>query len=375
MTTNQILLELLRSAVLDREPSLPNDVVVNWDELLDMSSRQGVLAWIWDGICKLPVGQQPPRQQRINWALSAQEIWDRYHKQKEVLADMVKVCEENGMRMLLLKGIGLSELYPKPESRPSGDIDVFFFEDFEKGNELFAKGDSEFRNKHEGFDYKGVHVENHLTILDTDTPERLAIYNYIEPYIKHSEITPDGYYRLPVISELLYLLTHLYRHYTPTTPVPLRSFMDVVLFLNSHRAEIPVDELQKGLRICKLDYLFDIIVLLSSRLLDINLNEFYLHSVGEDFVDKLWLQIVGCRDSLFSPFECNGTLQLFSNQYHINRKLSYYLGWHGLSYDLSVIRTRFVRETKMRLGIPVDVAFVKGLGSKLNKEKFLGKVW
>lgn len=368
-----VMLELLRSAVLDRAPVLDHAVKVDWDDLMDRASKQGILAWVYDGICKLPRDQQLPRQQRINWALSAQEIWDRYHKQKDVLADMVKVCDENDMRMLLLKGIGLSELYPKPESRPSGDIDVYFFEDFDKGNTLFAEGEHEFTYKHEGFDYKGVHVENHLTILDTDTPERLAIYNYIEPYINHSEITHDGYYRLPVIAEILYLLTHLYRHYTPTTPVPIRSFIDVVLYLNNHREEIPIDELQKGLRLCKLDHLFDIIVLLSSRLLDINLNEFYLHSVGEDFIDKLWQQIVSGNDSLFSQFEYSGALRFFSKQYRINRKLGYCFGWRGLAYDTAVIRTLSLFKIKYLLGIPTNVALVEGLESKLNMAKTLGR--
>lgn len=368
-----VMLELLRSAVLDRDPVIDSNVNVDWDDLMDRASKQGVLAWVYDGICKLPKEQQPPRQQRINWALSAQEIWDRYHKQKVVLADMVKVCDDNGLRMLLLKGIGLSGLYPKPESRPSCDIDVYFFEDFDKGNSLFAQSEHEFVNKHEGFDYKGVHIENHLTILDTDTPDRLAIYKYIEPYINHSEITHDGYYRLPAIAEILYLLTHLYRHYTPTTPVPLRSFIDVVLYLNSHRKEIPVDELQKGLRLCKLDYLFDIIVLLSSRLLDINLNEFYMHSVGEDFIDELWKQMVLGNDSLFSQFEYSGTLRFSSKQYRINRKLSYYLGWRGLAYDTAVIRTLSLFKIKYLLGIPTNVALVEGLESKLNMAKTLGR--
>lgn len=368
-----VMLELLRSAVLDRDPVLDPNVNVDWDDLMERASKQGILAWVYDGICRLPKEQQPPRQQRINWALSAQEIWDRYYKQKDVLADMVRVCDENDMRMLLLKGIGLAELYPKPESRPSGDIDVCFFDDFEKGNELFAEGEHEFNNKHEGFDYKGVHVENHLKILDTDTPERIAIYNYIEPYIKHSEITHDGYYRLPVIAEILYLLTHLYRHYTPTTPVPLRSFIDVVLYLNCHKEEISINELQKGLRTCKLDHLFDIIVLLSSRLLDINLNEFYTHSVGEDFIDKLWQQMVSGKDSLFCLFECSGTLRFLSKQYRINRKLSYYLGWRRVGYDVAIIRALAVPKLKHFLGIPTNVVLVEGLESKLNMAKTLGR--
>ncbi len=93
---------------------MPVDVEVDWDGLMDVSKSQGFIAWVWDGICRLPVEQQPPRQYRINWGMSAQEIWDRYEKQKKVLAEMVEICNHNNMRLLLMKGIGLSELYPKP---------------------------------------------------------------------------------------------------------------------------------------------------------------------------------------------------------------------------------------------------------------------
>lgn len=238
----ETMLELLRAGVLDRDPVLDSDVNVDWDDLMDRASKQGILAWVYDGICKLPKEQQPPRQQRINWALSAQEIWDRYAKQKEVLADMVKVCEENDMRLLLLKGIGLSELYPKPESRPSGDIDVYFFDDFEKGNTLFANSEHVFINKHEGFDYRGAHVENHLTPLDTDTSQRALIESYLEKRLSLSKITKDGYYILDVETNLLYLLAHLIRHYRSWDLFPVRCLIDISVFLWRNKNSINVDK-------------------------------------------------------------------------------------------------------------------------------------
>ena len=62
----EVLLELLRAAVLDRQPSFPKEVVIDWDVLMDNASSHTVLAWVWDSVCKLPVEQQPLRQQRIN---------------------------------------------------------------------------------------------------------------------------------------------------------------------------------------------------------------------------------------------------------------------------------------------------------------------
>ena len=93
LALTEMMLEFVRAAVLEREPKIPFNVAIDWDKLMDVSTEQGLIAWVWDGICRLPQEQQPPRQQRINWGLSAQEIWQRYVQQKEVLAEIVEVLQ------------------------------------------------------------------------------------------------------------------------------------------------------------------------------------------------------------------------------------------------------------------------------------------
>ena len=88
-----LMFEFVRAAVLERGPVIPQDVEIDWNRLMDISTEQGLIAWVWDGICKLPLERLPPRQYRINWGMSAQEIWDRYWQQKKVLREMVEVCE------------------------------------------------------------------------------------------------------------------------------------------------------------------------------------------------------------------------------------------------------------------------------------------
>lgn len=271
MTINQILLELLRSAVLDKEPNLPKDIVVNWNELMDVSSRHGVLAWVWDGICKLPIDQQPPRQQRINWALSAQEIWDRYHKQKAVLSEMVDVCNKNDMRLLLLKGIGLSELYPKPESRPSGDIDIYLFKDYDKGNDIFCHKDSKFCNKHTEFDYLGVHIENHQTPLDVDTKQRRLVEAYVENELSLSTVTTQGYYVMQPMTNLVYLVMHTIRHCEPNTYIHLKNIVDIGLFIIKNSKDIDACNCYSIFKRLNLATQFELLVVMVECVLGVSL--------------------------------------------------------------------------------------------------------
>ena len=137
LTLFEVMLEFVRAAVLNRIPAVPQYLVIDWDKLMDISVEQGVLAWVWDGVCMLPNDQQPPRMYRINFGMSAQKVWDMYEKQWIVLKEIITRCEQSKIRLLLLKGIGLSVMYPKPQSRSCGDIDIYPFEDFDKFNLLF----------------------------------------------------------------------------------------------------------------------------------------------------------------------------------------------------------------------------------------------
>ena len=168
LTLFEVMLEFVRAAVLNRIPAVPQYFVIDWDKLMDISVEQGVLAWVWDGVCMLPNDQQPPRMYRINFGMSAQKVWDTYEKQWMVLKEIITRCEQSKIRLLLLKGIGLSILYPKPQSRSCGDIDLYPFEDFNKFNLLFQDNLKEREGKHTIFYFDDVMVENDKELLNSD---------------------------------------------------------------------------------------------------------------------------------------------------------------------------------------------------------------
>ena len=47
----------------------------SWERIYRMAADHGLSAVVWDGICRLPAAQQPPRETRIRWALSAVCCW------------------------------------------------------------------------------------------------------------------------------------------------------------------------------------------------------------------------------------------------------------------------------------------------------------
>ena len=276
-----VMLEFVRAAVLDKEPEIVNVDTIDWDLLMDISLKQGVLSWVWDGICKMPESKQPPRIVRINYGLSAQEVWDRYKRQDQVLKEMIDICNQNDMRLLLLKGIELSNYYPKPHSRSCGDIDFYLFGDYEKGNKLFSGDNVTYTNKHAEYDYKGVHVENHLTMLDVDTASQRRVECYLEQSLSSSIKTVQGYYILPSIPNLIYLLMHTIRHFVYTLSLPFRNIIDLALFVDSNKNEILSSECKETLERFDLLKSFDLFLYISEWILNKSFKEYRLNLIRQ----------------------------------------------------------------------------------------------
>jgi len=273
------MLEFLRSAILNYNPNIPKDTTIDWDKLMDITAGQNVLAWVWDGICKLPIDQQPPRQYRINWGLSVQGCWDEYSKQKSVLSELIQVCQNNDMRLLLLKGYDLSLLYPKPQSRPSSDIDIYLFNDYDKGNDLFGSSAGVFNHKHTSFDYHGVHVENHLTPIDTDTFYQKRVEEYLESNMSEVVESKYGYWTFPAISNLVYLTTHAIRHFRLDDLIPLRIFVDIAFFIRAYKDKIDVEECERVMKKLEIDKSLSIFVVIAQEMLGLDVPRIITYSI------------------------------------------------------------------------------------------------
>jgi hypothetical protein len=244
-TLVEIMLEFVRSAVFEREPVIPNNEIIDWDKMMDMALEHGLLGWVYDGIFSLSENGQIPRQQFISWGLSAQEQTSQYFRQQEFLDNMIKVCDNNDMKLLLLKGISLSEYYPKPSSRLSCDIDIYLFGDYEKGNRLLLDGDVNLAEKHYVYNKGGIQVENHIWLIDMGTPLQRKVEDYLESTLNSCVRTEDGYYVLPSKSLVVYLLMHLLAHLNnpQNDPIKIKSIIDFGMVLKTINADI-MDEIK-----------------------------------------------------------------------------------------------------------------------------------
>lgn len=296
------MIGLLRYGVLDEKPELllPS-AEVDWDKMMDIAATQGILAWVWDGICKLPKENQPSRLLSINWGLSAQEIWDRYNLHVHVLNQMLDICTQNGIRLLLFKGVALSKLFPKPASRPAGDIDIYLFENYKKGDELFAHYNVTKTNKRTGFDYQGVHIENHRIFLNTYTQLQVDANKYLESTLKDVIHTEYGYYIMSPIANIVYQVMHFVAHFDDdSASLSLKFVVDFGVTLQNYYDNVSAEDLKGVLEKLKIVDVFCLMLSMVETVMLLKFERYRFSTIPSDDEEAV-LQLIMRRPKEFVP--------------------------------------------------------------------------
>lgn len=150
-----------------------------------------------------------------------------------------------GIRMLLLKGYGCSLCYPKPEHRPTGDIDVYLFGKKDEADDLVEKclGIKVHReyHKHSTFNYGGVEVENHAKFIDDVSHKSNIRFEQILMSVLDKEEclkSPIDNVLLPSPTfNALFLLRHTGEHFA-SNEITLRQVLDVGTFFQRYHSKI-----------------------------------------------------------------------------------------------------------------------------------------
>lgn len=180
----KMLLALLEASLNEKHPNETLFQSVSdkdWQQCYVMAARQGVMALAWDAVMLLPKALQPPLSVKLTWATSVEAYEKKYQRYCQTALDLSEYYKEHGIFTMLLKGVGLSTLYPIPCHREGGDIDIYTYSaDKIKMSDAQANAlaDSLIQQqgiaveteyyKHSNFYYKGIPIENHKTFLNVN---------------------------------------------------------------------------------------------------------------------------------------------------------------------------------------------------------------
>jgi len=97
----------------------------NWAQIFKDARKQTLLGVTYDIVEGLPVEQQPPREVLMPWVAVQSRIIANNKLTDQRAAEATAILSSMGFRSCVLKGQGVARLYPKPELRQSGDVDIW----------------------------------------------------------------------------------------------------------------------------------------------------------------------------------------------------------------------------------------------------------
>ena len=270
---SKILIALLRVAL--SEAIRPSDVALftgdtPWEEVYRFSAAQGVMALAWDGLMRLQSEglisqeQMPSRAIKLQWALAVERAERRYETQKQALTKLAKIYNREGIRMMVLKGYGLSLCYPRPEHRTSSDIDIWLFGKQKQADEILREryniAIDEDVHHHTVFSLDGVMVENHYDFLNIHAHRS---NRDIEAHLKSwgndgiaTTVDTEVVYLPSVNCHALFLIRHAAQHFA-AAEIVLRHVTDWAMFVHKHGSEIDWPLLRSICRSHRMDKFLD----------------------------------------------------------------------------------------------------------------------
>lgn len=248
----KIFFSILRSIVWGTQVELPTDV--NWAEVLNLAANQKCLhafgVWLKMHRISTPYDKQ--------LLLSTYSVFSHQTRLNILTLNVVNLLTQHHIPAILIKGYGLSVLYPDPDTRDFGDVDIYVGEeDYLRAAELItaAYPDAYWHSDTRG----GIHfilvldknldrvVELHRVTMDfTDKRADTLYQNFTHKYLtKPAAIFIDmqSVSVPPLAYNTLYIFMHAWHHFE-STGVGLRQLGDWALCLKlAHEQATPTERL------------------------------------------------------------------------------------------------------------------------------------
>ncbi len=248
-----IAFNLLKSALDAQPPYLGTQPIGAdvWWKLFRMMQRNRIAALASEAINMLPDDQRPPRDVLIPWLSEREQAVTHHRHQEEVTHEITALMQSHGIETLVLKGIHVSEYYPKPELREFGDIDLYFYNRHNEADRIASiklgvtvKNDS---HHHTRYNFRSVTVESHYDFVNVHYPRSNRRYEKLLKELAGAKQEPSTtQYQLPTF-EVLFLLRHMACHFAAGR-ITLRDLCDWALTCKALQAQVDWETVRRTIK-------------------------------------------------------------------------------------------------------------------------------
>lgn len=243
--TEELFFSLIRCSI-GKEAKLPvTPTPEQWQELLKLSNEHTLTGITFVGIQKLPKEQRPQTNVLLQWYTICEKI-------KSINSELNKKCvivsqkfKQEGFNNCILKGQGIARLYPSPELRTPGDIDIWLSGGEKKIIDYVKRFIPDSCPTYHHVDFpiaKGYEIEIHYRPSWMYNPiinKRLQKFftRTSDEQFTNSIQTPEGEFNTPTPAfNRIYILLHIYRHLF-FEGIGLRQMLDYYFLLHQEITE------------------------------------------------------------------------------------------------------------------------------------------
>ena len=231
---------------------------VDCQSIYKTANQQGVAAICLDGLQKLNLKNEVPFPIKMQWIASALKLEQLYYSQWKAATELAKIWHDSGLHTYVMKGFVLANMYPKPSTRYSCDMDCFLTLKHEwygeKGNGIVEglglRVDRSYY-KNSKFCFNGLMVENHqflLPIKGSGKAKRFEKWLRLQMETAEDIYIEDSYLQVPSdMFNAVYILAHAQEHFFEEG-IALKHICDWAMVLKAHADKVDWDEWK---RVCK----------------------------------------------------------------------------------------------------------------------------
>ena len=212
-----------------------------WNEVYAMSQKQAVAGFLFSVLDEISkAGQRPSRNVLYEWIGLSEQIRNHNQLLNKRSKDITDFWSDNGYGSCILKGQGNALMYQIPESRTSGDIDIWVFGDRKDIIRIVKERTSDVFEQYHHIDfpiYDDATVEVHYipgSLLSPKYNKRFLDWcKEQKDIIKESRVKTElGFYVPPVEFNAVFQMAHIFTHFF-TEGIGLRHFVDYFYVLKN----------------------------------------------------------------------------------------------------------------------------------------------
>ena len=218
-----------------------NDTPINveepdYDEILRLAGINSLDAVVYSALKQREITPNGFDMQSLEDEMGVTVIYTV--KQEYMAKEVLRLLNDNNIRHIVFKGYVIKDVYPSPELRTMGDIDIIIdSEDRKKVFDILAANKFEFddyTSHSEVLNYfkNGVMFEVHTKIFED---EKLA--EYYKDCFKFAKCVEGCTYNFKTDDHFVYVLLHMAKHFAEGG-CGIRMLMDVVFYVKKYFAEM-----------------------------------------------------------------------------------------------------------------------------------------